>query len=225
MKNLLLIGTLVLTMNAFAKSDKGNGGDICENKMRNITNDIESWLLKDEYRGIKLPVNLTEELYKQEMLEAVSKSILSCTTDRILVGSAEKTCRNFVDNNGAPQIQCNFDRFNSTEEKEKYKLMHHELAGVSGFETNVNEASNYQISNQVGEFLSQASVLVLGIKKITPIKDKIGACKVLPPNTSDKNRMYCGGTSFSVTYKGYSVEDKCYSSIDVAIKRMEELAR
>ena len=134
LKKTLIVSLILLSSVSFAGERVGNGGDVCENKMRNITNDIESWLISDQYRGIKLPEYLTEELYKQEILEAVKKSILSCTTDKVLVGSAEKTCRNFVDNKGTTQIQCNFDRFNSTEEKEKYKLMHHEFAGVAGFE-------------------------------------------------------------------------------------------
>jgi hypothetical protein len=164
MKKLFILGLVLGSLNAFA-SDKGNGGDICENQMRNIANDIESWLLNDEYSGIKLPVNIGIKTYKQGMLSAVRKSVLSCTTGKIFVGGAEKSCKNFRDNRGIPRIICNFERFTKTEEKEKYKLMHHEFAGVAQFEANNGkEASVYVISNQISDFLRVEEVLKLGIK-------------------------------------------------------------
>lgn len=166
MKNLLIIGTLLLSMNSSAGNEKGNGGDICENKMRNISNDIKSWLLKDEYKGLQLPEDLEEESYKHGMLKAIKKSLLSCTTDKVFIGKAEKTCINFQDDNGDTRVKCNFDRFMKTAEDKEYQLMHHEFAGVAGFETNNGEEkSDYKISIQINKFLKKEEVLKLGIKK------------------------------------------------------------
>jgi hypothetical protein len=168
---LVLLSLLFLSSNVFASKrgqDKGNGGDICENKMRNITNEMESWLLNDEFVGIKLPSKLTEKAYKKGMLNAVRKSQLSCTSEKVFIGAAEKTCMNFRDIRGNARIVCNFDRFLKTDEQEKYRLMHHEFAGVAGFESNNgNEASVYRISNQISEFLQKEEVFKLGIKPET----------------------------------------------------------
>lgn len=184
MKNLLLIGTFLFNLNAFAKpsmidSDKGNGGDICENQMRNISNDIESWLLRDEFKGIKLDNRISEAAFKGRMLEAVQRSLLSCTADKIFIGKAEKTCKNFKDKNRDIRIVCNFNRFMKTTQNDQYRLMHHEFAGVAGLETNDGkEESNYRISDQVTGFLRKEEVLRLGIKKATgsSLAEKIGAC-------------------------------------------------
>lgn len=166
MKNLIVLGTILFSMTSFANHEKGNGGDICENKMITIANDIQQWLLKDEFKGIKLPKNLSEETYKSEMLKAVEGSLLSCTTDKILVGQAEKTCKNYVDASGTSRVKCNFDRFLKTEDREKYKLIHHEFAGVAKFESNNGkEESKYFISNQISDFLSQEISWKLSIKQ------------------------------------------------------------
>lgn len=199
MKLLLVILSLLFlhSSNVFAAKqgqDKGNGGDICENKMRNITNDIESWLLNDEYVGIKLPSNLSESAYKRGMQNAVRTSLLSCTTGKVFVGYAEKTCKNFRDNRGIARIVCNFDRFLKTDEKEKYRLMHHEFAGVAGFESNNGrESSVYRISNQVGDFLQKEEVLKLGIKTENQSEDNPNA-KII------KNVTICSVTCSSAGF-------------------------
>lgn len=191
MKSLLLLASLLLSFNVLAGQDKGNGGDTCERIMRNITNDIELWLLKDEFKGIKLLNSITEDQYKEEMLYAIKRSILSCTTDKIFVGTAEKTCKNFEDKAGNIQVICNFGRFTKTEDEEKYKLMHHEFAGVAGFETNNgNEKSNYTISNQISEFLQVKEILFLGIKKVTANKCDNSGVKYENVSYVDKNEQY-----------------------------------
>lgn len=165
MKQVLLVGLALLTFTAYS-SDKGNGGDICENKMIAIANDLESWLLNNLFRGIKLPPGVEETQYQEAMLSAIEKSTLSCTTDKVYVGKVEKTCKNFIDDSMNVQVVCNFNRFMSTEEKEKYKLMHHEFAGVSGLESNNgDERSVYTISDQLSDYLGKEEVLKLGIKK------------------------------------------------------------
>jgi hypothetical protein len=217
MKLLLVsLSLLFLSSNVFAAKqgqDKGNGGDICENKMRNITNEIESWLLNDEYIGIKLSSNLAEKTYKLGMLNAVRKSQLSCTTDKVFVGNAEKSCTNFRDNRGNARIVCNFDRFLKTEEKEKYKLMHHEFAGVAHFESNNGkETSVYKISNQISDFLHKEEILKLGIKPDIQVEGNLG----YSPNAMViKNVTICYVTCNSV---GFNIDHNAikYGTISFA---------
>lgn len=166
MKKLFLLATIFLSLNSFAGNEKGNGGDMCENKMRNIVYDIQSWLIKDQYLDLSLPAEISQSDFKENMLAATRKAILSCSSASVFIGESEKTCRNFMDNKGNLRIQCNFDRLMSTVESEKYRLIHHELAGAAGFEiNNGDERSNYFISNQIGDFLNYKEVLTLGIKK------------------------------------------------------------
>ncbi len=171
MKYLFLLFLFSISMNTFASGDRvGNGGDICEYKMRNITKDFEEWLIKDEYKGLQLPSGLIEEVYKEGMLNAIDKSFLSCSSEKLYIGNAEKTCKNFSDEVGILRIQCNFERFMKTKDKEQYLLIHHELAGVAGFEKNNGEASTYTITNQISTFLEKELVYKLGIKKVTTEK-------------------------------------------------------
>jgi hypothetical protein len=179
----------IFTASLALAGNEGGGGDICENKMRNISNDIEKWLLEDEYKGIKLPTDLSEDIYKEGMLNAIKISLLSCTTDKIYIGKAEKTCKNFDDENGQKRIMCNFDRLMKTSDSEQYLLMHHEFAGVAGFELSYgNETSNYQISNQISDYLQAQVVTRLGVKHSNqqqqPLKcNKLDHSKSIPVGT------------------------------------------
>lgn len=219
MKSLLLLSSLFLLSPNISMAkrgqDKGNGGDICENKMRNITNSIEEWLIRDEYKGLKLPDDLSEENYKEGMLDAAKKSILSCVTEKVFIGMAEKTCKNFEGEDQSTQVVCNFDRFMKTEEKEQYRLVHHELAGVAGFETNKGEeASVYFISNQISEFLQKEMVYKLGIKmtsieKTFVLKDMILVQELSStffpwkPRVEKFAHVYQGDALTFCQYKGY----------------------
>lgn len=212
MKNLLLIGTLLLSINLFAGNEKGNGGDICENKIQNIKNDIESWLLNGEFKGIKLPAGLSEEVYKNGMLEAVKKSLLSCTNDKVKIGNAEKTCKNF-DDKRETRIVCNFDRIMKTNDEELYRLIHHEFAGVAGFELNKGEeTSNYEISNGINPFLKKEIVLKLGVKKANIVYAEY----CLSVNYGYNNDLYqvgCGTKGKKIFYDGPSFLGKSRAEV------------
>lgn len=151
----------------------GNGGDICENKINNIVHDIEQWLLNDKFKGIHLPPPISESQYKAKMLKAIQKTdIRSCTSDKIYVNKVEKTCMNFESRKGGAEIVCNFDRLMKTSFNDSYLLIHHELAGIAGLETNNgDEKSDYKISNQITEYLKKEVVTKLGIKNESKYED------------------------------------------------------
>lgn len=101
------------------------------------------------------------------MNNAIENSKVSCTSDRLFIGSAEKTCVNFVDESGESRILCNDKRFQDTKESEKFTLIHHEYAGVSNLEVNNGtEESNYFISNQLTKFMKVQEVIKLGLVPI-----------------------------------------------------------
>ena len=181
--NLIVLTTIVFHLTTshanILQSDKGNGGDSCERRMLTIAEDFKNWFSSDSYKGIQLPLNLNETEYKTKMLDAIHNSTLNCTTEKLLVGHSEKTCKNLVESNGKKTITCNLERFNYTEESEKYKLLHHEYAGISGFETNnASDNSHYTISNQINQFLDLELQMKLKIKnEKSGWKSKILICR------------------------------------------------
>jgi len=177
MKNLLL-GFLILgiNLNAYANEmtaeinpskfkkiikepivmgDKGNGGDSCENRILNIRNDIKKWVFKGAGKKLNLGEIITPTKYRTEMLLAIKEAKISCTNNPVAYKKAKKTCINYVDEeDGSKRIRCNIGRFMGSNQSQQYKLIHHEYAGISGFEENEgSEESNYFISNQVIKFL------------------------------------------------------------------------
>ncbi len=146
------------------EGDKGgNGGDpACENRIQEIRNDIELWILNGEYQSLVFPSDVSPIKYKERMLEflsGASKAGISCTTDKVVVNGAEKTCKNYVSNTGQPVILCNLERFlNITDESNQYVTIHHEYAGLSGFEVNSGMESDYRLSRQISAHLKEATV-------------------------------------------------------------------
>lgn len=153
----------------------GNGGDICENRIKIIRNDIESWILKGGAENLSLEVRLSS--YVRGMLAAVDAAKISCPSSSIGIGKTEKTCKNFTDDKGIIRLQCNFLRFDTLNEEEEYRLIHHELAGIAGLEVNSGdnanyEESHYQISNQIAAYLEEEVIKRLAVKTNSkPIHD------------------------------------------------------
>lgn len=169
MKNKLLLATAVnlCLSSSFAIAGEGatNGGDICENKLSSIVLDIKGWIQNNGGKQLSYTNGLTSEEYKAQMLEVIeSNPIIKCQTEELLFGSAEKTCLNTT-NNGNAEIVCNLDRIESSNIEEKYRIIHHEIAGLAGIEVNETESSDYFYSNQITANLEEQLVKKLAIKK------------------------------------------------------------
>ena len=162
----LVISWLIFgSSRAFAAGhSEGNGGDACENRIQTIRDDISGWIISGGSSALGLPVGISHQDYVASMGHVLKVATISCVQDPIIIGGAFKTCRNFVDA-GVQRIECNFQRFAETSESDQYVLVHHEYAGLSGFEVNDGADSNYQISNQLSEILELQVVKKLPIKK------------------------------------------------------------
>lgn len=134
--------------------DHDNGGDTCENQFKNIRDNLAAWISKGGAKNLRFPNGITYEQYLRAMLVKMSTAKINCTDKKILVGGAEKTCKNFSAADGTPSIQCNQPRFMATSTSEQYILVHHEYAGLAGFEVNRGADSNYVISNQIIRYLT-----------------------------------------------------------------------
>ncbi|RYZ73210.1 MAG: hypothetical protein EOP09_02220 [Proteobacteria bacterium] len=150
--------------------DKGNGGDVCENRIQVIKNDLKDWISKGGSSGLRLPLEIPIEKYNQVMTQQIGNTVVACTEETILVGASEKTCKNFVDDNGKARLLCNLQRFMATNESDQYVLVHHEYAGLGEIEKGNGEVSNYEISNQISAFLQNQVVkkLVVATGKYVP---------------------------------------------------------
>lgn len=146
--------------------DHDNGGDICENRFITVRNDLSAWIVKGGAAGLRLPAPVSLEQYVQKMLEKIQAGKVSCVDEKIFVGSAEKTCKNFSDADGTLRIQCNSKRFLETPESDQYVLVHHEYAGLAGFEVNDGEVSDYSISSQITGFLEDQIIKKLVVKPV-----------------------------------------------------------
>lgn len=150
MKKLITLTTLIISQSLFAGNEKGNGGDTCEIKLQSQNEKIKSMLINNEIKNLKMPKGLSFLEYKKRMIEEANKVIFSCSKKTIKLGSTEKTCLNYKDNQNQSRIECNLDRFLSITKSEQFKLVHHELAGLANLESNLgDERSNYFITNQL----------------------------------------------------------------------------
>jgi hypothetical protein len=161
---LLTALTLISSLPAFGGEKGLNGGDICEDRFKIVRDDIQSWIDGGGSEGLTLPAGIRLTEYDTKMLSEFANAQVSCADAEIRVDGADKTCENFTDEHGTPQIVCNYDRFMATPPSDQYVLVHHEYAGLAGFETNDGESSQYLISNQISGYLEDQTVKKLTVK-------------------------------------------------------------
>jgi hypothetical protein len=156
---------IALSPLAHAGHEVPNGGDICEDRFKIVRDDIKSWIEEGGAASLVLPKNLSITDYKTKMLAEIAVAQVSCVDSNTQVDGAEKTCENFLDDKGTAQIICNRQRFMATDESDQYVLVHHEYAGLSGFEVNQGMSSQYSISNQITGALETQEMLKLVVNK------------------------------------------------------------
>jgi hypothetical protein len=170
MKLLKILVSLSLALSAtvFARmgTEGGNGGDICEDRIKVLRDDLSSWIRKGGATGLSLPKNVSNAQYVQAMSNRIANAQISCTSSRVEVAGSEKTCMNYVDAKGAYQILCNASRFLDTKDSDQYILIHHEYAGLAGLEVNQGPESHYEISNQISGYLVDQVVKRLAVKPL-----------------------------------------------------------
>lgn len=167
-KSIFTLGLLFFFMSGYSASankEVGNGGDICEKSFLTVRDDISSWIGKGGSAGLEFPSEISQERYDTGMLQMMRKASVSCTTEAVLIGAAEKTCKNFEDENGDTRVLCNVKRFLETSASDQYVLVHHEYAGLAGIEVNAGEESRYSLSKQISGFLENQVIKKLAISR------------------------------------------------------------
>lgn len=182
----------------------GNGGDRCEQRFLEIQSDIQNWILKGGSSYLDLPENISEQEYNSGMLDAISDVTVSCTEKAVIVNDVEKTCKNQRGRRGS-KILCNFDRFLNTVPESQYSLVHHELAGIAGFEVNDGKInSDYTISNQLSAFLDIIEVKKLAVRKKNEVKIPKNIKSV--PSFTEMENLYRSASLPSIS----EIKDKVY---------------
>ncbi len=177
-KAALVLGLTLSTLStaiAAKGGDSGGGGDALEGRVNEIRSDLLNWINNGGAKELTLPADISYGEYEDKMTEILEnkKVALSFTYEAVKVKGVEKTCRGafvvtktlFSEKKTNPQILCNISRFKETPEPKQYSLIHHEYAGLVNVEKNDGSASDYEISNQLTDFLEDKIVKKLAVKK------------------------------------------------------------
>ena len=149
-------------------TESGGGGDATESRVNEIRSDILKWIENKGARALIFPkyISYYEYVLKMEDVLQNQKVIIGFTEEKVIYRNAEKTCKSFVaKDTDEMHMLCNISRFEKTKDSDQYRLIHHEYAGLAGIEKNEGAASDYNISNQITDFLSYETVLRLAVKK------------------------------------------------------------
>jgi hypothetical protein len=185
--SVLTVGPVIAAPGAQGKGGSG-GGDLCEKRIQDIRDDIKNWLVRggaNPENGLVLPTEVSPDSYKYKMLtqpgflktnrqpDGSLREVtdLECVHHPIEIQGHEKVCR-FDHLTSGPKITCYYEGFldkKTMTEDDQYQLIHHEFAGLAGFEPPSGSQSTYVISNQISSYLETVSVRKLSLKR--PLKE------------------------------------------------------
>lgn len=163
MKTVILLSVIAIMLNSPPAQSRGGspsdrasgGGDLCENRIKSIRDDLRLWIQKGEYKNLNLPSDVSPSQYEQKMLKelAEGKTRIKCVGPGDQGYPVEhredpKTCR-FDRIGSKSSIRCDREKFASESESQQYVLIHHEYAGLAGLELPTEDGSIYRISTQI----------------------------------------------------------------------------
>ncbi|MBY0416106.1 MAG: hypothetical protein K2Q18_18180, partial [Bdellovibrionales bacterium] len=141
----LILMVVLLPLSTFGASSIGTrgGGDLCEDRIKILRDDIKAWLLAGGMNALVLPQGVKKEVYQNDMLKQIRKAKVKCVGKDdpgypVQIEDTPKVCK--FENS---QITCDYDKFMSMKGADQYILIHHEYAGLSGFELPDGADSDY----------------------------------------------------------------------------------
>lgn len=143
------------------------GGDLCEDRIKSIRDDLKSWLLKGGAKTLQLPAGFSAGQYTDDMLEQIYAAKIRCVMNGdagypVTVDGIAKVCR-FDRSSSSSLITCDLKKFQAMSEESQYGLVHHEFAGLADIERPNGSDSNYSVSNQISQSLESIVVKRLAI--------------------------------------------------------------
>lgn len=169
MKKLILISILALSgVSAVASNGARGGGDLCEDQIQIVRDDIKSWIQAGGGESLDLK-NVTAKDYSEGMLSQIASAKIRCVSEGdkfypIQVNGTPKVCR-FDRKQKESWITCDTQKFLATSVGNQYILVHHEFAGLAQIENPNEDQSSYDISNQINTYLSATIVKKLYVKR------------------------------------------------------------
>jgi hypothetical protein len=206
--NRFLVISFMITLSsvAFAGGQSGNGGDACEARIKSISQDIASWINDKGSANLQLPNGVTERRYNSSMGRFIREARAKCTNRVLTVDGFEKTCVNTSDKKFGTRVICNRLSFLQSSEDDQYRLVHHEFAGLSGFEVTLKGQSNYEISDQLTGFLETTASRRLSVKK---------------PSIQRSNEIQKYFSNFAGKYEVVSCEEISQDAVDQPVQRVD----
>ncbi len=146
----------------------GGGGDICEDRIKVIRDDLKSWIHKGGAQGLALSSGMSIDQYSSLMSDQIKSAQIKCVGSSdidypVTINGTPKVCKFSSSAKGA-QITCDYVKFLATSESDQYVLIHHEYAGLAGIEVPNKDDSHYEISNQISGYLEDRVMKRLAVK-------------------------------------------------------------
>lgn len=169
---ILLTALLAIFPFASAKADKDRGGgDLCEQRIQDIRDDIVSWIQRDGHKGLSLG-QWTPEDYSRSMNASTKVAKIRCVSpgDKgypVEINGTPKECR-FDKRGSSATVTCDKSKFESRSESDQYRLIHHEYAGIAQLEKADEDVSSYWISNQISGYLVDVKIKRLAVRSAKP---------------------------------------------------------
>jgi hypothetical protein len=155
----LILAPFMMSSQVFAGegSSVRGGGDPCESRFKIVRDDINLWIHQGGAGTLDLPLGLSADQYAHAMLDKLGSASVKCVGPGdsgypVTIQGTPKVCRFDIGPKGG-QITCDYEKFLSANNTEKYVLVHHEYAGLAGIEVADQADSQYGISNQIAQFI------------------------------------------------------------------------
>jgi hypothetical protein len=180
MLNILMILSLLISPTARAEELDGGrdsgGGDLCEDRIKIIRDDIKSWIKKGgPNKGLILPAGWDVATYSNAMLAAIEDTHIQCVKEGdpdfpVMYNQTPKVCVWERVNNGNKSflVTCDYKSFldkKTMDESEQYRLIHHEYAGPANIEIPNADDSDYRVSNQISGYLETKVIKQLAVRE------------------------------------------------------------
>jgi hypothetical protein len=191
--SILVAGCLLLGfgITAFADrggSEAGGGGDRCEDRFKVVAHDLKDWINAGGPSGLILTGpqgSISVADYSQSMLKHMNQIHITCVSPGdvgypVVVSGQAKECRSDRDTSGTERMTCDRAKFYTNlhdpeNDSTQYKMVHHELATLAGFEVPTAGDSQYWISDQITGFLRAQTVLKLSVRPSSAKEARVGS--------------------------------------------------
>jgi WD40 repeat protein len=168
-------------------SEGGGGGDRCEDRFKVVAQDLKDWINAGGPNGLILTGpqgSISAVDYSKSMLAQINQIHITCVSPGdvgypVVVGGQAKECRSERDANGSEHITCDRAKFytalqNPENDPVQYKIVHHELATLAGFEVPTAGDSQYWVSDQISGFLTKQTVFKLAVNPAAANEARVG---------------------------------------------------